>query len=331
MSRGNREQARVKQVEQILGAKAKRVDLSQGSSEGPIFQLPSGEQIRFAVELSEREQALVRCLLSEEGEPRVERSQSLQEWIKAVLNGEAETLPPPDHFNTLYPGDRIPALLMLEHGAPLFAKEDLSALLDHFFPKQQPFLIELNELEWLLFAPLREWLGELPFSLEAEEQLVQTADGLIRALVDEFGLKASIVLTTPIRSWEQLPAMWRQLSQVREVVRSFRTDQAVWVTWKPRLERLLMQLDQKVIAAFLEEIPGLSILKEEEMRKTIDTYLMLNLNVSETARQLFLHRNTLIYRFDRVKEETGLDVRRFGDAILIKVILLLLKHVETRR
>ncbi|MFC7439952.1 PucR family transcriptional regulator [Laceyella putida] len=330
MNPWNREQERVKQVERIIGAKAKRVEPSQREPDGPVFQLPSGKKITFDVVLSEREHALVQCLLRGEAAHAVKRGKTLQDWIKAVLEGE-NPLPLSEHFSHLHPSDRIPALLLFEQGSSFFVKEDLSALFDTYFSEQKPWLIELNEREWLVFAPLREWIGADVFTFEAEELLLQAANGLQGALADEFGLKTNMVLTTPISSWEQLPGMWKRLVQVREVVCSFRTEQAIWVTWKPRLERLLMQLDRKAITAFLEEIPGLTILKEAEMQKTIDMFLRLDLNVSETARHLFLHRNTLLYRFDRVKQETGLDVRRFADAMLIKVILLMLKHHETRR
>jgi DNA-binding PucR family transcriptional regulator len=125
--------------------------------------------------------------------------------------------------------------------------------------------------------------------------------------------------------------MWQRMAQVREAVRSFRMEKAVWVTWKPRLERLLTQLDDQAVKTFLAEMPGLALLREEEMRKTIEAFLRLDLNISETARHLYVHRNTLLYRFDRVKQETGLDVRRFADAMLIKVVLLLLNHQEGER
>jgi hypothetical protein len=319
---------RVRRIERILGVQANRVELSRLAPGETAFQLSSGEWITFGLALTKREQALIEWLLSEEMKPA--KRLGLEEWIKGVLDG-GPPAPVPAHLNHHLPGGRMPALLVFEQGRPFLAKEDLTVLLDTYFAGSSPWLVGLNECDWLLFVPLREWIGKEKFTLQAEELLLEAASGLQEALADELGLTASMVLAPPIVSWEQLPGMWQRMAQVREAVRSFRMEKAVWVTWKPRLERLLTQLDNQAVKTFLAEMPGLALLREEEMRKTIEAFLRLDLNISETARHLYVHRNTLLYRFDRVKQETGLDVRRFADAMLIKVVLLLLNHQEGER
>jgi carbohydrate diacid regulator len=66
----------------------------------------------------------------------------------------------------------------------------------------------------------------------------------------------------------------------------------------------------------------------EEMVLTADEFLENNLNVSETARGLFLHRNTLIYRLDKIENATGLDIRKFSDAVTFRLIKILSKQVN---
>lgn len=64
----------------------------------------------------------------------------------------------------------------------------------------------------------------------------------------------------------------------------------------------------------------LSILADKEMLETAEEFMQCSLNVSETARNLYLHRNTLLYRLDKIQDATGLDIRQFSDAITFKIV-----------
>ena len=67
---------------------------------------------------------------------------------------------------------------------------------------------------------------------------------------------------------------------------------------------------------------------EREMLSTLESFFDLECNVSETAKILYIHRNTLLYRLDKFKQETGLDVRSFNDAVLIRIAVLLYKFTK---
>ena len=67
---------------------------------------------------------------------------------------------------------------------------------------------------------------------------------------------------------------------------------------------------------------------DEETLTTIFKFFENNLNVSETSRQLFIHRNTLVYRLDKLQKQTGLDLRVFEDAIAFKIALMVLKYTK---
>jgi carbohydrate diacid regulator len=68
---------------------------------------------------------------------------------------------------------------------------------------------------------------------------------------------------------------------------------------------------------------------DEETRTTIDTFFANDLNGSETSRELFVHRNTLVYRLEKIKKLTGLDLREFEDAIVFKVALMVKKYLTS--
>ena len=81
---------------------------------------------------------------------------------------------------------------------------------------------------------------------------------------------------------------------------------------------------------FLEEVfAGKAVDQfEEETLSTVDKFFENNLNISETARQLFVHRNTLVYRLEKIQKQTGLDVRVFEDALTFKIALMVADHVK---
>ena len=68
---------------------------------------------------------------------------------------------------------------------------------------------------------------------------------------------------------------------------------------------------------------------DQETLSTIQKFFENNLNVSETSRKLFVHRNTLVYRLDKIRRLTGLDLKEFDDAIVFKVALMVVKYLNS--
>jgi hypothetical protein len=90
------------------------------------------------------------------------------------------------------------------------------------------------------------------------------------------------------------------------------------------LEELLCSKIKKEV--FGEKIP--EVLDDEEAMSTISKFFDNNLNISETARQLYVHRNTLVYRLERIEKEIGLDIRKFDDAMTFRIAVMVLAHVK---
>ena len=96
--------------------------------------------------------------------------------------------------------------------------------------------------------------------------------------------------------------------------------------------RLIYQLPTTLCRMFLSEVfkkGSVDSLGQETMM-TIQKFFENNLNVSETSRKLFVHRNTLVYRLEKIKKITGLDLREFDHAIIFKVALMVKKYLESR-
>ena len=98
--------------------------------------------------------------------------------------------------------------------------------------------------------------------------------------------------------------------------------------------RLIYQLPIPLCKMFIKEIFKGSSPEDFDLETitTINKFFENSLNVSETSRQLYIHRNTLVYRLDKLQKETGLDLRQFEDAITLKIALMVvkyMKHMET--
>lgn len=95
------------------------------------------------------------------------------------------------------------------------------------------------------------------------------------------------------------------------------------------IARLIYELPMSLCESFLKEVFGDKIpmdeMDEAELT-TINAFYENNLNISETARQLFLHRNTLVYRLERIEKLIGMDIRRFDDAMTFKIAMMVLAH-----
>ena len=94
--------------------------------------------------------------------------------------------------------------------------------------------------------------------------------------------------------------------------------------------RLIHQLPVSLCEMFLEEVFAGNTVDQfdEETLSTVDKFFENSLNVSETSRQLYIHRNTLVYRLDKLQKSTGLDLRIFDDAITFKIALMVVKYMK---
>ena len=157
---------------------------------------------------------------------------------------------------------------------------------------------------------------------------------LARSIVDT--LSAASFIPTP--SWASAP----RLSSIKELARSFKEAQValevgkVFDTEKTivsydnlGIARLIYQLPTTLCETFLKEIfkKGSIESLDQETLFTIQRFFDNNLNVSETSRKLFVHRNTLVYRLEKIKKLTGLDLREFDHAIVFKIALMVKKYL----
>lgn len=112
--------------------------------------------------------------------------------------------------------------------------------------------------------------------------------------------------------------------------RSFYSDKKVMAYSNLGIGRLIYQLPLPLCKMFIKEIfdDNTPDNFDEETLTTINKFFENNLNVSETSRQLYIHRNTLVYRLDKLQKSTGLDLRVFEDAITFRIALMVVKYMN---
>ena len=158
-----------------------------------------------------------------------------------------------------------------------------------------------------------------------------TAKSIVEMINSELMLKAYVGIGTPVDSINDIARSFSEARLAIEIGRVFDSDKYILSYEELGIGRLIYQLPSKLCELFLDEIfkkNGLEVLDDETLQ-TIDKFFENNLNVSETSRQLFVHRNTLVYRLDKILRLTGLDLRNFDDAVVFKVAVLVGKYLAS--
>lgn len=258
----------------------------------------------------------------------------LGEWLQKQLEAEDPVYSLPDHLTVgsrLY-HDMIPFLLVAEQSS---VKQDVYPELEKLlrsFLSDDILLIPLKSREWLIWGPMSllkdedSDMHELAEEETLEDSLASIAIGLHEMLASEWLGECHLAVTHPVSPAKGMVEAAITMRETIHLGRKFHVGTNIHLPWMLQLERLLNAIPESNRSKYLEQsLKRADLFVEAEMLSTLDTFFSLDCNVSETAKKLYIHRNTLLYRLDKLKQETGLDVRQFRDAVLVKIILLLYK------
>ena len=167
---------------------------------------------------------------------------------------------------------------------------------------------------------------------EKERDFEKTARTIVDMLNTEAMIPARVAFSGVTRELMELPGVYREARYALEIGRIFYMNETVMRFDHLGLGRLIYELPPQVCRLFLAEVFGDRQPEQfdEETQATIDTFFDNNLNISETARQLFVHRNTLVYRLEKIHQATGLDIRLFEDAMTFKIASMLNGYLRER-
>ncbi len=159
------------------------------------------------------------------------------------------------------------------------------------------------------------------------DELMQYSQALQETLMSETARQMTVGIGCACHTIDELRESYSEAKRAIEVGRVFQPEESIHAYNRLILERLLLELPASASAAYHGMLFNRhnNRLFNDEMLYTIDMFFKKDLNLSDTARQLYIHRNTLVYRLDKVQRQTGLDLRSFEDAVTFKILMELKK------
>ena len=292
---------------------------------------PSGAGIEYIV-FAEGEDARARSLCifaaiaANEAKVRYEENNDRTTFIKRVLSDNV--LPGDIYVSSQelgFDSDVCRAALLIRRSSA----QDLAvmSLLREMFPNtQNTFVISFSLSDVALITALPE--GD-----DTTASLIEIANSIEKRL-NEANIESFVIgVGTPAKNLRELADRYKEAQVAIEVGKVFDTEQTIILYETLGIARLIYQLPVRLCEMFLSEIFHKNPIEalDSETLYTINKFFENNLNVSETSRRLFVHRNTLVYRLEKIKKITGLDLRELDHAIVFKVALMVKKYLDSQQ
>ena len=210
-------------------------------------------------------------------------------------------------------------LFEMDADSEQIASEMLSGL---FTVQNGDYLTEVDESSVILIKALDE--------KEDYKEVEDAAKTAVDMLNMEAMVKVRASYGTIVEELRELSRSYKEARMAMDVGRIFYAGKRVISYNELGIGRLIYQLPPSLCRMFIQEIFEADEMAEfdQEILTTINTFFDNNLNVSETARQLFVHRNTLVYRIEKLQKSTGLDIRTFDDAMTLKIALMVNAYMK---
>ena len=164
------------------------------------------------------------------------------------------------------------------------------------------------------------------------EQVEKFCAELIDSAAKEYSAKVVIGVSSIVENLKDLARAYKEARIALEVGKVFDIEKPVMSYENLGISRLIYQLPTTLCEIFLSEVFKKGSLEslDRETLMTVQSFFENNLNVSETSRKLFVHRNTLVYRLEKIRKLTGLDLREFEHAVTFKVALMVKKYLTSK-
>ena len=223
------------------------------------------------------------------------------------------------HFNN--EENRIVFLIRFAGHTDLLPYEMVQGL---FPDKTKDYIINVGEQDIVL-------VREVGDNCDINE-METLAQGIVETLNTEFYARVSVGISTVVDNLKDLARAYKEARVAIEVGKVFDTDKTVISYENLGIGRLVYQLPTTLCEIFLQEVfkKGSIETLDHETLMTVQAFFENNLNVSETSRKLFVHRNTLVYRLEKIRKLTGLDLREFEHAITFKVALMVKRYLTSK-
>jgi len=196
-------------------------------------------------------------------------------------------------------------------------------VIQSLFPNDsKDFVVLLDDQNTVLVKELKD--------KEQEDDIYRKARIIIDTLNTELMVKAAVGIGTEVTRLRDISRSYKDAQTALAIGKIFETDKDIVDYNHLGIGRLIYQLPTTLCRLFLNEVFKDDVYDhiDQETMITIKKFFENSLNVSETSRQLFVHRNTLVYRLDKIQKLTGMDLRNFEDAMLFKVAMMVKRYLD---
>lgn len=238
--------------------------------------------------------------------------------LENILPGDIYPKSKELHFNGDIP--RVVVLIRLVDRTEVFAYD----IVQNLFPeKNRDFVVNVGENDIALVKEVKAGVQQ--------KDLEKLARSIVDTLNSEFYTRAVVGIGTVVNNLRELSRSYKEAQVAIEVGKVFDVEKVIMSYSNLGIGRLIYYLPTTLCNMFLAEVfkKGSIDSLDHETLFTIQKFFENNLNVSETSRKLFVHRNTLVYRLEKIRRLTGLDLKQFDHAIVFKVALMVRKYLDS--
>lgn len=193
--------------------------------------------------------------------------------------------------------------------------EDAIKIVTNIFNKTYLHIVKIDNRRFVVIFPYKESISLL--------ESYKTIKDMIES---EGYIKVKIASSSSLVSIEDIDRAYKEAEVALTLGQKLDNEKGIYIYDNYAFAELLWGIDINKVKNFIskKEI-DFNIFKDEELVQTLNAFFKNSLNLSETSRELYIHRNTLVYRLDKIFKMTGLDPKKFDDALMLKTIMILTK------
>ena len=221
---------------------------------------------------------------------------------------------------------KIPRLVMVVRTTAEKGADALELLQNFYTDEDIANVIAMDESTSIVIVNAQEAYE----TEDSRNDFIENVSKSLLTCLNSEGCDAKVAVGSLVRTFQEISKSYSDAMTALKVSKIFESDSHISRYDKLGLGRLIYQLPRSLCEMFIEEVFPDEAYKQldEETKMTIETFFDNDLNGSETSRELFVHRNTLVYRLEKVKLKTGLDLRLFEDAVLFKMATMVRTYID---